>query len=162
MRFNAKIKRWSSEVLFGFFVPISPLVCLKSCNVYEHVQVFTLIWVPQRCKHFSLLIWTWWYPNPDWTNRLDPRSCVSCLSCWFANFMAKNGFVSRNCGKMLLPAAVKLHCWTSENKFSNNLWCDGWMSLYSEMLGSSALQWLAKKNWDLVLCTKGLFVPNFF
>ena len=32
--------------------------------LYEPVQVFTLIWVPQRCKKSSLTIWIWWYPKP--------------------------------------------------------------------------------------------------
>ena len=65
---------------------------------YEPVQVFTLIWWPQRCKNSSPMIWSWWYPNqdfknPSWSQLSDG---VSCLSWWFIIFMAKNGFVSRN------------------------------------------------------------------
>ena len=93
--------------------------------------------------------------KPSWSQLSDG---VSCLSWWFIIFMAKNGFVSRNGKKGFFLAAVKLHCPTSENKFSNNLFCNGWMSMCSEMLGPSALQWFSpKKSLDLVFGSFWLF-----
>ena len=111
-------------------------------SIYEPVQVFTLIWAPQRCKGSSSMIWIWWYPRL----RLKKLSLsqlsdgISCLSWWFAIFMAKIGLCQEMVRKAFF-AAVKLHCLTSENKFSHNSWCNGWMSMCSEMLGSLALQW---------------------
>ena len=56
-------------------------------------------------------------PNPSWSQLSNG---VSCLSWWFAIFMTNNGFRSKNGGKRFFLAAVKLHCPTSENKFSHN------------------------------------------
>ena len=99
-------------------------------------------------------------PNPgskksSWSQLSDG---VSGLSWWFIIFMAKNGFVSRNGKKRFFFAAVILHCPTSENKFSNNLWWNGWILMISGMLKQSAVQWcMAKKNIFFVCGSFGSF-----
>ena len=108
---------------------------------YEPVQVFTLIWWPQRCKNSSLLIWIWWYPIIwlnifSWSQIFDG---VSCFSWWFSIFTGKNCFVSRNVGKRLFfwqqwNCIVQL-----QKKSSHNFWWN-FMSVCSEMLRRSALQ----------------------
>ena len=55
--------------------------------------------------------------------------------------------------KRLFLASVKLHCQTSESKFANNLLCNGWMSVYSDVLGPSALKLFSPKNsWSSFEC----------
>ena len=71
---------------------------------------------------------------------------VNCLSRWFSIFMKKKIVSCQETLKKAFWAAVKLHCLTSKNKYSHNLWYNDWMSVCSEMLGLSGLQWYWPKK----------------
>ena len=73
-------KMWQPKFIFGtLHCKNIILVCLTTISLinhpktvynYEPVQVITLIWVQQRCKSSSLLIWVWWYPKPRLKQRI--------------------------------------------------------------------------------------------
>ena len=120
--------------------------------------MFTLIWVPQRCKISSLNILIWRYPKPRLKKKgLDASSPMVYVVCHGGLLFS-----------WLFLAAVKLHCPTSKKIIIHNLWCNGWMSVCSKMLGPSALQryWSTKNlvfsfGYQRPFCSKS-FVSGIF
>ena len=134
----------------GAFAP--KLSCIWACPSVH----------PQRCKNSSPTIWIWWYPTP----RLKKNVLISAIG-WcklfvmvVCHFHGKKLFcVKKRWKKAFFLAAVKLHWPTSENHFSHNLWCYGWMPVCFEMIGPSPLLWYwPNKNVDLVLGIFCLFI----
>ena len=98
----------------------------------------------QCCKNSSPKVWMWRYPNTRLKKTvLIPafRRCKLFVMVVY-HFHAKKTVLCQKTVKKAFFAGVKLHCPTSENKFSNNFWWNGWIFIISGMLGPSAVQWL--------------------
>ena len=81
------------------------------------------------------------------------------MGCHF--FPPKIVFCQETVKKGFFLSVVKLHWPTSENHFSHNLWCNGWISVCFEMLKPSALLWYwPNKTWGLVLGSSGFFIHH--
>ena len=138
----------------------------KKRYVYEPVQVFTLIWWPQRCKNSSPMIWMCWYPKPRLKKTvLIPafRWCKLFVMVVYHFHGKKTVLCQETVKKSFFFAAVKLHCPTSKNKFFHNLWLNGWILMISGMLGPSALQLIWPKIiYVYFLVVSVLLVQNNF
>ena len=104
-----------------------------------HSYCSSLSWSFILIKIFCSWSWTFILTNNNFINQ----------AFWWCNFFVifvcsfswqKLG-LCQGTVKNLFLAVVKLHCQTSENQISHDVWCQGSISVCAPMLGPLALQW---------------------
>ena len=128
-----------------------------SYKILSKCSLFTLIWWPQHCQNYSLIIWIWQYTKP-WLK----KSVLITYFQWYKLFFMEICFfpgnyffwVQKRWKKAFLAA---LHCPTSENKFSHD-WC---CKYYALLICSSFIKrfWVPYKLLNQQHCLKNTKPP---